>query len=1254
MNRFWHHVLLPIARAAGARSICEIGCQSGLLTRLALDYCHEVGGVAHVIDPSPEIDVDEWRERHGETLVFHRALSLEALPGMDPVELVLIDGDHNWFTVINELRLIEHSARAHDTALPIVALHDTGWPYGRRDLYYDPATIPSRHRQAHARKGMHPDSGELVENGLNPHLENAVKEGSQANGVLTAVEDFMAESDAGWTLHTLAGLHGLGVLVERSRLEREPALAKAIRRLGAAPLLRAQLEAVERERLLAEIRVAGRTAEVARTWKRVAELERRLADPESARREAHGHEIAAAPTAAERDHLERRLVATEEILDALRSERDRIFDEQKVAAAALGRAEAERDGLRERLGALAGRELEQRRELDRARETVARLSETITAFERRTRTAEDRAEAQLRRAEELADEVRGLRQALDEVRAERERAIAVGEASVGRERELRSRLVHDRDALESALAAERMRGAELARRRTRFDEIHDELDRTRAALLREEAARTELERHVQLLRSEIQQRGAGGPSAGTPAPEGASAPADGAVPEDPEAAQRDAFVARYADVRREAGLQHLTEREIALPWPAFPRKRLSVATPRASVIVCVHDALEDVRRCLHSMARHLPDDAEVVLVDDGSDEPTASYLRRVAGTSPRVQLVRNADPPHGYTIAANLGLRAATGDYLALLNSDTIVTAGWLERIIECGDQDDRIGIIGPVSNAATHQSVPSVREAGRWAVNPLPEWLTPDGMAVAVATASKVERPRVPFLNGFCYVIKRSVLDRIGLLDEGSFASGYCEENDFSLRARAAGFTGAVADDAFVYHAKSRSYTREGRDAHAKRNYALFLDKHGADTVGALVKQLESEPPVAELGSRLKRILEEPAALVHTVHERLGRRISPLFVLPGIAKGGSGGSHSVVQEVGGLRTLGVPARIAVPVVALERVRDVYADQLTFFTAYESLEHLDAIVADSEVLVATHFTSVDLVERIAARHPEVHTTAYYVQDYEPFFSEPGSTSAEQALASYTALPRPLLFAKTHWLCNLVTALHGEPVAKVEPSIDSALYRPDYGSHDSENPVVTAMIRPRTPRRQPRATMALLTSLHHEFGDRVQFRTFGCTAADMEALGADPALIRGHAGILSRQEVADLLRAADVFVDLSTFQAFGRTGLEAMACGCVPVLPAIGGPVEFACSGANAVVVDTHDPASYYGATSRLIRDVELRRRLRQAGMTTAATYSIERAAMSEFALFASRLLATRVRNRAGQMAVPAGSSGVMSCDRGAT
>jgi len=249
VQRFWDEFLLPVARGGEAKVIYEVGSQFGGLTERLLDYCIEEGAVAHVIDPAPAFDVEAWRKEYGDAFVFHHELSLEVLGRIPAPDLVLIDGDHNWYTVVNELRLLEEQAEGEGGSLPVIALHDIGWPYGRRDMYYDPRTIPREHRQKYEQRGIRPDNASLTDDGINADLCNAVHEGGEHNGVMTAVEDFLAKSTARWTMETVPGFHGLGLLVPIARLERESSLERAVARWQDPAGLRTHIQALEADRI---------------------------------------------------------------------------------------------------------------------------------------------------------------------------------------------------------------------------------------------------------------------------------------------------------------------------------------------------------------------------------------------------------------------------------------------------------------------------------------------------------------------------------------------------------------------------------------------------------------------------------------------------------------------------------------------------------------------------------------------------------------------------------------------------------------------------------------------------------------------------------------------------------------------------------------------------------------------------------------------------------------------------------------------
>jgi Methyltransferase domain len=279
VHRFWDTITEPVLEALQPKTLVEIGSDQGFNTRKLLEFCQQHDAKLHVIDPRPQYDVAAWQEQYGEHLVFHKALSLDALPTIERFDAVLIDGDHNWYTVFNELKLIEERCKNSSQHFPLVMLHDIGWPYGRRDLYYDPETIPEEYRKPYRESGLRPGSAELVEDGgLNRNFANAVSENDPRNGVLTAVEDFLEETEQTIELMQLPGLHGLGILAPSHLKERNAELVEFLGVLDLPPTVARYIELIEEARLEEEI---GRREHNARFTKLETMLESEKAQLES-------------------------------------------------------------------------------------------------------------------------------------------------------------------------------------------------------------------------------------------------------------------------------------------------------------------------------------------------------------------------------------------------------------------------------------------------------------------------------------------------------------------------------------------------------------------------------------------------------------------------------------------------------------------------------------------------------------------------------------------------------------------------------------------------------------------------------------------------------------------------------------------------------------------------------------------------------------------------------------------------------------
>ena len=254
MHHFWRTIIEPVLDALQPEILVEIGSDYGHNTKNLLEFCQRSDAKLHVIDPLPKYLVASWQERYGDRLIFHPALSLEAIPLIDRFDVVLIDGDHNWYTVFNELKLIEGQCAKSSRPFPLVMLHDIGWPYGRRDVYYDPQTIPNVYRKPYEKKGMKPESTKPLEKGgLNRGLCNAAYEGGPQNGVLTAVEDFLDQTERLVELVKVPGLHGLGIIVPIQLKKQNGDLAQLLEALSLPPIVARYIEQVERVRLEAEV-----------------------------------------------------------------------------------------------------------------------------------------------------------------------------------------------------------------------------------------------------------------------------------------------------------------------------------------------------------------------------------------------------------------------------------------------------------------------------------------------------------------------------------------------------------------------------------------------------------------------------------------------------------------------------------------------------------------------------------------------------------------------------------------------------------------------------------------------------------------------------------------------------------------------------------------------------------------------------------------------------------------------------------------
>ncbi|HBV97887.1 MAG TPA: hypothetical protein DEF36_12690 [Desulfotomaculum sp.] len=237
------------------------------------------------------------------------------------------------------------------------------------------------------------------------------------------------------------------------------------------------------------------------------------------------------------------------------------------------------------------------------------------------------------------------------------------------------------------------------------------------------------------------------------------------------------------------------------------------------VIPCL-DQVEYTRQCVESIFENTPEPFELIFINNGSKDGTGQYLQKLAGKHKNISIISN--PKNlGYGAACNQGMKSAGGRYVLLLNNDTVVTEGWLARMLAAGDCIEGVGIVGPRSNSVSGaQRIPSV------------PYRDLDGMRRFARERAVLNAARGFTTNrliGFCMLVKKEVLDRIGGFDP-CFGLGNFEDDDLCLRARIAGFKLWVCDDVFVHHYGSITFNgaRLGHSRLMESNWEVFRKKWG------------------------------------------------------------------------------------------------------------------------------------------------------------------------------------------------------------------------------------------------------------------------------------------------------------------------------------------------------------------------------------------------------------------------------------------
>ena len=224
--------------------------------------------------------------------------------------------------------------------------------------------------------------------------------------------------------------------------------------------------------------------------------------------------------------------------------------------------------------------------------------------------------------------------------------------------------------------------------------------------------------------------------------------------------------------------------------------------PTLDIIVPIYNAYDDLLKCLYSLVKYHSNYRIVLINDKSTDKRISDLFSQLKCFESNKLILLENEENRGFVGTVNRGMKYSNNDVI-LLNSDTIVTKEWTEKLTDCAYSDLEIGTVTPFTNNGTICSIPNFCEN-----NKIPVGFTIDCFSDFIEKISLKRYPEIPTAVGFCMYIKREVLNKIGYFDEETFGKGYGEENDFCMRVIDTGYKNVLCDNTFIFHKGEASFS--------------------------------------------------------------------------------------------------------------------------------------------------------------------------------------------------------------------------------------------------------------------------------------------------------------------------------------------------------------------------------------------------------------------------------------------------------------
>ena len=249
------------------------------------------------------------------------------------------------------------------------------------------------------------------------------------------------------------------------------------------------------------------------------------------------------------------------------------------------------------------------------------------------------------------------------------------------------------------------------------------------------------------------------------------------------------------------------------------------------IIIPIWNQLELTRQCIGYITKNTRYPYRLILLDNGSDDKTRSYLENLQSKSENISLIRNKENL-GFVRAVNQGLKISKAPYVCVLNNDTMPGEGWLGQLIDFAQKHKDAGLVNPLCKGHEEKNL-SINEYAR-------------------NVASNKDRfMEMNQCQGFCMLIKRELIEKIGYLDE-QFGIGGFDDTDYSLRSHLAGYKSVCVYSSYVYHKEHESFRQMGDrkkiQSESEKRFFKKWPRHLRIAISFCVKEATSDKEIANL----------------------------------------------------------------------------------------------------------------------------------------------------------------------------------------------------------------------------------------------------------------------------------------------------------------------------------------------------------------------------------------------------------------------